>query len=153
MHRFERGVSLAEVLVAMFILSAVGVATIAGVGTTVKVNEVARARITAESLARSELEYVISENYTKLYPITVPPTNPNWSYSLSESTVSYASWDVDQLHNGQPWDYPGYTITVSSEVSPGGIQMITASVRDIYSPDPGKTVLTIVTYLADPGPP
>jgi len=144
MHRSQNGVSLAEVLVALFILSAVGVAAVVGLGTTVKVNDMARTRITAESLARSELEYVVSENYTKLYP------NPGteWSYTLSESGDSYPSWD--SLHNGLPWDYPGYTITVSSVEKSAGIQMITAAVKYIYSQNPDNIVLTIVTYRAEP---
>ena len=146
-HRSERGVSLMEALVALFILSVLGVAIIGGVFTTVKANETARTRITAESLARGELEYVISENYSRIYLNELFP-DPGWSYTLSESGESYPRWDP--AHNGLPWDYPGYTITVSSEELPDGIQMITAAVRYIYGPEPDKDIMTIVTYLADP---
>lgn len=152
-HRTEMGVSLAEILVALFILSAVGVAAVVGLGTTVKVNDLARTRITAESLARAELEYVISENYSKLYGDELFP-DPNWSYTLSESGESYPRWDPS--HNGLPWDYPGYTVTVSSREIPdpiapdlSPIQEITASVRYIYGPEPDRDIISIVTYRVD----
>jgi type II secretory pathway pseudopilin PulG len=140
-RRSERGVTLAEVLIALFILGFVGVAVIAGVFTTVKSNETARTRITAESLARSELEYVNSQAYTTLYPGT--PTSSSWDYTLPRDPPDPPRWD--SLHNGLPWDYAGYEITVSSAEKATGIQKITAVVRDVNK---DVDILTIETYRA-----
>jgi len=136
-RRSEQGVTLAEVLVALLILGFVGVAVIAGVFTTVKNNETARTRITAESLARSELEYVNSQAYTTLYPGT--PTPLSWNYTLPGGSPRW-----DPLHTGLPWDYTGYVITVSSVEKDTEIQTITALVR--YN---GGDVLKIDTYRAN----
>ena len=140
-RRSERGVTLAEVLIALLILGFVGVAVIAGVFTGVKGNETARTRITAESLARSELEYINSQDYDTLYPGT--PTPSSWNYKLPDE---HPRWD--ELHTGQPWDYTGYEITVSSVEKAAGIQAIIAAVRYVNGPDPDDPVLTIETYRA-----
>jgi type II secretory pathway pseudopilin PulG len=142
MRRNERGVSLAEVLVAMFILSVVGVATIVGVGTSVKVNELARARISAESLARSELEFVSSHL----------PIDGELEYILQTGSQTYikqpASWN-DVILNTMPEGYTGYSITVKTipnlteTVGTYIKQKITADVK--YK---GGDVLQIETYLA-----
>lgn len=103
-QRSERGVSLMETLVALFILSVVGVAVIAGIYTTVKANELVRTRITAESLARTELEYVSSQpmrteaEWTSGY--TLPATNPTYP----------PGWDATHT---MPTGYVGYSITVT----------------------------------------
>jgi Tfp pilus assembly protein PilV len=87
-RRSERGVTLAEVLIALFILGFVGVAVIAGVFTTVKGNETARTRITAESLARSELEYVNSQNTPGDWTyVFLPPDYANYSVAVSSTTL------------------------------------------------------------------
>ena len=137
-RRSERGVTLAEVLIALFILGFVGVAVIAGVFTAVKGNDTARTRITAESLARSELEYVNSQAYDTLYPGMSTPMP--WEYTLPDDPPR---WDA--LHNGLPWDYTGYEITVSSSEKATGIQRITAVVRDMNK---DVDILTIETYRA-----
>jgi len=140
-RRSERGVTLAEVLIALAILGFVGVAVIAGVFTAVKGNDTARTRITAESLARSELEYINSQDYDTLYPGT--PTPLAWDYTLPADPPRW-----DPLHTGQPWDYTGYEITVSSVEKAAGIQAITAAVRYVNNADPNAPVLTIETYRA-----
>jgi hypothetical protein len=107
-------------------------ALIAGVLTSVKSNETARTRISAESLARSELEYVNSQTYSVLLPLP-------WEYTLPAGP--YPAWDP--AHNSLPPDYAGYSIRVSSIERAAGIQTITAVVR--YN---GGDVLTIETYRA-----
>jgi Tfp pilus assembly protein PilV len=131
-HRSEIGVSLMEVLVAMFILSVVGFAAISGVGTSVKGNDMARIRISAESLARAEIEYVSSQSYK----------DTDWYYTLPEGP--YPTW-WSASHTGLPSGYTGYSVTVSASNNIVGakssIQTITAVVT--YS---GSQVLSIVTY-------
>lgn len=139
-HRSERGVSLIEMLVALFILSVVAVAIIAGVFTTVKGNDLNRTRITAESLARTELEYVSSQ-----------PFRTNWNYALPDASPSYPSGWVAPLT--VPIDYSnGYSITVaaSDNITTGtkgsSKQKIEVNVKYVHSADPNNPILTIVTY-------
>ena len=138
--RSEGGVSLMEMLVALFILAVVGVAVIVGVGTSIKGTDLTRTRITAESLVRTELEYVFSLPYDGRY----------WTYTLTKDSKSYPTgWKVPLTF---PPDYStGYSITVSASENstpgnPYGKQKITAVVKYSNNQDPATTVLTIVTY-------
>ncbi|MGA2368077.1 MAG: hypothetical protein ABSF74_05870 [Dehalococcoidia bacterium] len=121
----ERGVSLAEALVAVAILGFVGVTLVAGIYTTIQGNNIARTNITAESLARYELEYVksVSDNWTNISKATVP-----WSYTLPGGP--YPAWDSS--HNNLPSGYTSYTITVQGILAPccsdSKIQQVTATV-------------------------
>jgi type II secretory pathway pseudopilin PulG len=136
----ERGVSLVETLVALFILGIVGVAIIAGAFTSIIGSSLTRTRLTAESLARIELEYVSSQ-----------PFKTSWSYSLPGGAPSYPSgWRAPLTF---PVDYSnGYSITVAASeavVTGKGTsskQKITAEVRYNKSPTPNSPVVTIVTY-------
>jgi Tfp pilus assembly protein PilW len=138
-HRSERGVSLMEVLVALFILAVVGVAIIAGVFTSIKGTDLTSTRITAESLARTELEFVYSQPYATGWP-------PYTLASPSDHPTYPAGWD--KAHT-MPEGYTNYSITVSSDSALSGysssteIQKITAVVKygGINPP-----VYTIVTY-------
>jgi type II secretory pathway pseudopilin PulG len=118
-RRAERGVSLLDSLIALAILAFVAVAVIAGVLTAVKSNELARTRIIAESLARSELEYV---------NVKSPVSRGEWVYTLPGGP--YPAWDA--AHNSLPLNYSGYSITVSSDIMQepniGSLNKITAVV-------------------------
>jgi Tfp pilus assembly protein PilV len=131
----QRGVSLMETVTALGIMSFVGLAVIAGVSTSIKSNEMARTHISAESLARSELEYVSRQPYTTTaigYTLTSPDDSP----------VYPDGWDATHT---MPEGYTGYTITVSSNkvYVESTIQKLTAVVS--YT---GDEVLTIETYQA-----
>ena len=140
-RRPEMGVSLAEVLVALFIMSVVGVAAVVGLGTTVKVNDMARTRITAESLARAELEYISSQ----------PFPEHGLNYRLPDSPTYPVEWvTVRAMPEG--YTGTGYSILVQSSVlgsfsdvesTPYIKQKITAIV---YYGDDNKEVLKIETY-------
>jgi len=141
-HRSERGVSLMETLIALFILAVVGVAVIAGIFTTVKANEVARTQITAESLARTELEYVSSQ-----------PISTNWtSYTLTSPTIypTYpAGWDPTHT---MPQGYTGYSITVTpSELvtgtDPSGQMSRKQKITTVVTYNGGQVSMS--TYLAE----
>lgn len=139
----QGGVSLAEVLVAMFIMSAVGVVMIVGMGSMVKINDMTRTTIAAESLARSGLEFVSSQPY---------PAD-GLEYILQEDGLTWITkppdWPDDPV---MPEGYPGYSLTVkaSDKVPPSitddgnettYIKEITAEVK--YN---GEKVLAIATY-------
>jgi prepilin-type N-terminal cleavage/methylation domain-containing protein len=95
----ERGVSLVEVLVAVAIMAIVLSAFLAALSTGTLSVGVVRERVTAENLARAQLECIkghpyvtgaISTSYTTLCPVTAPS-----AYDI-EVDISY--WD--SLTNG-----------------------------------------------------
>lgn len=131
-HSDYRGVSLTETLVALAILAIITAALVGGLFVSIKGNEVARTRISAEGLARYELEYVKHSNNWS-------PTS--WSYTLPGTAPS---WDA--AHNSIPATYSGYSVTVtatqlSSSSDTTILQKITVSVS--YD---GSEVINIDTY-------
>jgi type II secretory pathway pseudopilin PulG len=125
----ERGVSLAEALVAVAILGFVGVTLVAGIYTTIQGNNMVRTNMLAEGLARYELEYVksVSDNWTNFTTSNSPP----WSYTIPGGP--YPKWDSS--HNALPTGYTGYTVTVQGALltalpynSDTGIEQVTATV-------------------------
>jgi len=140
----QRGVSLIEVLVALFILSVVGVAIIAGVYVNVKSTGVSRENIMAEGLAQYELEYVKSVSAS------------NWTGITNQTNIPYTIpsaqgplWDTS--HKTLPSGYEGYTVLVtigSAGVAYGSdsnIRKVNASVS--YQ---GSTVISIDAYVVKP---
>ena len=97
----ERGVSLTETLVAIAILAIITAALVGGLFVSVKGDQVAKTHISAEGLARYELEYVKAANY--------------WGSSLSSNNWNlYLAGDasfLDTTHNSIPTAYSGYTVT------------------------------------------
>ena len=59
----EAGVSLIEILIALALLGIIGVAFLGGLTTASKATFIADERATAESLVRSQMEYVKSQGY------------------------------------------------------------------------------------------
>ncbi len=139
----ERGVSLAEALVAAAILAFIGVVMVYGIYMIVQTDNVTRTNMLAEGLARYELEYVksVSDNYSN-----IPVTNLPWSYTIPGGP--YPKWDTS--HNTLSSGYTGYTVTVSGALltaspylSDTGIQQVTATVT--YG---GKQKAKIAEYIA-----
>jgi len=137
----QRGVSLIEVLVALFILSVVGVAILGGAYVNVKSTGASRDNIRSEGLAKYELEYVKSvatNNWSgivnQVNPYTIPSSQgPLW----------------DPTHNGSdlPAIYNGYTVTITISTLPGydsNIRKVNAAVN--YQ---GKQEASIDTYLVN----
>jgi len=109
----QQAFSLIEVLIALFILSVVGVTILAGAYVNIKSTEASRDNIRAEGLAKYELEYVKSV-----------ATN-NWSGITSQVnpyTIPSAQGPLwDPTHNGSdlPAIYNGYTVTITISALPG----------------------------------
>ena len=104
----ETGATLIETLVALTLLGIVGVAFLSGLATASKASIVANDRSTAESLARSQMEWVKEVDY--VYEATGYPTAP---ISSEE-------------------DYTGYSAQIDAEPlnSPDeGIQKITVTIK------------------------
>jgi prepilin-type N-terminal cleavage/methylation domain-containing protein len=153
----QRGVSLIEVLVALFIMTVVGAAILAGTYVNIKSTGVAREGILAEGLAKYELEYVkaaatITDNWTNTggtgiiqqvngYSYTIPPgPGPSW---YPNRTVPFDSPSVYAAS-----EYAGYTVTIKIEdvlLHSDEIRKVTATVS--Y---PGRADTSIETYVSGP---
>jgi len=128
----ERGFSLVEVIIALLLLGIVAVAFLGGLSTASKVIFTADERATAESLARTEMEYVRNQDYDK----SVAP----WSYELPSTPPS---WDAT---HALPEGYAGYTVSVTAEplhATDDGIQRIIVTVRHLEKPD---AIVTLEAY-------
>ena len=129
----ETGLSLIEILVALAILGSIAVVFLSGLATAAKATLIVDKRATAESITRSEMEYVKSQDYV------IAP----WLYELPTTPPM---WDASHT---LPAGYNGYTVNVTAELLDGhesddGIQKITVTVnRD------NKSVLTIEDYKVD----
>ena len=119
----EKGFTLIEVLIAIALLGIIGIAFLGGLSTASKALFLADERTTAESLARSQMEYVKIQDYD--------PTD----------TQSYEQVDVPS------GDYPDFTISVNADpLNPtdDGIQKITVVVKHH-----GKEIITLEDYKVD----
>ena len=90
--RNEKGITLIEVIVALAILSIVGLAFLGALSTASNVVFVTDERSTAESLARTEMEYIKSQEYIDYsdpdhgeYGIITPPTD----YTVELSVIPF----------------------------------------------------------------
>ena len=83
----ESGATLIETLVALAILGAVAVAFLSGLATTSKATIIADEQATAESLARSQMEWVKNASYvygaTEYPPALVPSGKDYANYSAT----------------------------------------------------------------------
>ena len=126
MMKRERGFSLLEVLVAVALIGIVAVAIYGGLATASKSMLTADERATAESLARTEMEYIKEFQYTKL-----PSVPPSWSYELVNPTDT-PPWDSSHT---LPAGYDGYSVTVNGTTFDGNgtpnsnIQKITITIK------------------------
>lgn len=122
----SRGFTLVEVVIAIALLGVIGVAFLGGLSGASKAIFVADERATAESLARSEMEYVKSQDYED----SIAP----WSYELPTTPPS---WDAS---HALPEGCDGYTVNVTAELLPShsiddGIQKITVTIKHCNNPD------------------
>ena len=72
-HRSSRGFSLIEVVIALGLLGIIGLALLFGLATASRALVTADERATAESLARSQMEYIKSQPYADNYTASIPP--------------------------------------------------------------------------------
>ncbi|MDD4858737.1 MAG: type II secretion system protein [Dehalococcoidales bacterium] len=118
----ERGFILIETLVALAILGIVAVALLSGMATTTKATVITSEQAIADSLVRSEIEYVKSCAYQS-HPATYP---------IDGSMDIPAGWTVPA---------PSTSLV---HVSDDGIQQVTVSATRN-----GKTVLSVKIYKVD----
>jgi type II secretory pathway pseudopilin PulG len=118
----EKGITMLETVIGLAIIGLVMVAFLSGLATASKGTILSQEQTTAESLVRSEIEYVRSctyDYYALTYPVdsglTIPPT----------------------------WVVPPPTVE-PVHASDDGLQKVTVSAEHN-----GETILSIVIYKAD----
>ena len=79
-HNTERGMTLIEILVAMGILAAVAVVFLAGMATSSKAVMISQKSVAIDSLAKSQMESIKSQDY--INTDEYDPNDPNKRYSL-----------------------------------------------------------------------
>jgi prepilin-type N-terminal cleavage/methylation domain-containing protein len=83
MMRSQKGFSLIEAMIAMVILSIVGLAILGAVTTAHKTTILVNEKTTAASLARAQMEYIQSQNYAvsgNYTALTIPSEYSGYSY-------------------------------------------------------------------------
>ena len=132
MIKNERGFSIVEVLVALALLGIIAVAFLGAMATASKALFIADERATAESLARSQMEYVKNQDYDKTNdpPVYQPLSDIPPGYSIDITAVRL--------------DPEGDGTVVDGELDDDGIQMITVAVSHH-----GEPVLTLEGYKVD----
>ena len=147
----ERGFTFIEVLIAMLIMSVFAVTFLAGLAASSRAVIVADERTTAESLARSQMEYVKIDAYKAVSDPT--QTGSYKMIPLSEMDISsgYSIWSAGRGGTevegvvGVPWnEYTDSEWTVSAPSPDTGIQKVTLIIKHGE-----RTVLTLEDYKAN----
>ena len=128
--RGQKGQSLIEVLIALAILGIVAVTFLIALTTSSTAVIIADERTTAESLARSELEYVKNSPYN-------PSDTPTYSIDPTINITGY-SLEITAM----PLD----PVTYSEATVDTGLQKITVRVYHSDTPNPDDLVLTTSNY-------
>ena len=112
----ERGFTLIEVLISMALLGMIATAFLVAVSTAAKATFITDERATAESIARSQLEYIKQQQYSPADPggeasyniIDIDdiafPGYTLWNYSRSSGELELIEGDEEEGLKGIPWD-------------------------------------------------
>ena len=122
----EAGVTLIETLIALALLGLIAAAFLSSLSTASKATFITDERATAESLARSQLEYVKALDYV-------------------EYVDGATEYSPAPIPSGT--DYSDYSVTIDVQLvhaTDDGIQKITVTVKHS-----NKTVLTVANYKVD----
>ena len=145
LKRSQKGFGLIEVIIALGLLGIIGVALLGALAAASSAIIVSDERSTAESLARSEMEYVKSNDYS-----TAP-----WSYELpagTSPTGQFPEWWNEEEPHTLPEGYDNYTATVvASRLDPyddgtdsdDGLQKITVTITFLEEED---TIIVMEGY-------
>jgi prepilin-type N-terminal cleavage/methylation domain-containing protein len=107
--RKQRGFTLVEVIIALALLGIIAIAYLGGLAVASRAMITSDERTTAESLARSQMEYVKNQDYS----------DNEWSYEVNNSSRSTPggapSWWDDDNPPLLSSNYAGYSVTVQAE--------------------------------------
>jgi prepilin-type N-terminal cleavage/methylation domain-containing protein len=138
----QKGQTLLEVVIAIVILGMVAVPFLTALSVSSRSIMVADDKAAAESLARSELEYVKNSPYNFTgFVYAIPGNPPPWDSSRTALDDCYLSYSVNV--NGTPID-PETGAPLSDRKDDKHIQNITVVVYH-----GNKSVLTMSTYKMD----
>jgi type II secretory pathway pseudopilin PulG len=104
-HRGEKGISLIETLIAIALLGIIGGTLLAGMSGVYKATPIAKEQDIGKSLAQSQLEYVLQEEYKLSYsPAPIPSNYGN--YTVTIDTDSFRDGNIEKItvtirHNGK----------------------------------------------------
>ena len=145
----EKGFSLMEVALAMALLGVVAVAFLNALATGSRAIMIADERATSESLARTQIEYARSQEYS----------SADWNYTVTSSSIDSTDqptwWDPG---NDNPpllsTEYDSYTAIVDTVPLNGaidnGIQVITVTIQHTVNEEI-KEIFTLEGYRAQRG--
>ena len=140
--RKQRGFTLIEVIIAMALLGIIAIAFLGALATASSSIIIADERTTAESLARSQMEYAKNQDYS----------DNQWSYEVTDSSravlAGAPSWWDDDNPPLLSSNYAGYSVEIKAEdfdadndgsiEVPGedeGIRKITVTVEHLAKPE------------------
>ena len=106
--RKQRGFTLIEVVIALAFLGIIAIAYLSGLAAASHALIISDERTTAESLARSQMEYVKNQDYS----------DNKWSYEVTDLGSTYTerpSWWDDANPPLLPSNYAGYSVAVQAE--------------------------------------
>ena len=135
----EKGFTLIEVMIAIALLGIIAVAFLGALATASRALVIADERTTAESLARSQMEYVKNQNYdaTNNPPQYSPLPSISGDYTIT-TTAEYFDADGDGIIEVD-------VTTTEVREDDEGIQKITVTVSHLSKPD----VITLEGYKTD----
>ena len=145
----EKGFGLIEVALAMALLGIVAAALLNALSTGSKAIFIADERATAESLARAQMEYTRSQEYSIA----------EWNYTVTSSQLSStdpptADWWTNDPPPLLSSDYDGYTVIISTVplygVLDSGIQVITVTIQHTVSGEV-KEIFSLEGYRTQKG--
>ena len=94
----ETGVTLVEALVALAVLGLIAVAFLSGLTTAAQATLIADERATAESLARSQMEYVKNLDYDSSYtPDEIPAEYDGYSATIDAEDLPDTDGDIQKI--------------------------------------------------------
>ena len=135
LFREQRGFTLFEVLVALAILSMIGVAFLSGLFTTSKIVAISQESVAVASLATSQTEFIKSQAYVAVADYN--PDDPAYRYEPINIPADLAGSGYD-LEINAPVVVPGF------EVGNFELQSVTVVIKRN-----GEKVFTISTYKAE----